>query len=291
MRTSLTCLFLLALALPAVADDTALNDGAYGPEPVGGGINGHESVIRMAREHLEIRVGKARADVVARFDFVNTLKDDTAKQLVGFPDTGAAYAEAARRSKGHAEVFPWEQGDVAGKLEGMQTFVDGQPTASQPSYGFVKADNSAGGYGWKASHDKDAALMAWHAMWVSFPPGKTVVVERRYHTAVGGNVLGQKLFNYVVATGGVWAGTIGELVADVTLVDGLTTKDLAWTDAHAARPSFPARKQWQLRDATHMRLVWRDFEPRTDKRYGYLMVATLPKVDGYGKPIPRRAAP
>lgn len=291
MSRRLPWLVLVALVVgtPAYADDTALNDGAYGPEPVGGGITGHESVIRMASEHLDLRMGTKTDSVVARFVFRNTLAGQTARQLVGFPDTAAAGDEAGRRSTKAHSVFAWEDGNAAGPLRGMQTFIDGKPVVSTLRYGYVKNDDSAGGYGWRPGTPKDGALMAWHAVWVDFPAGKDVVIERRYYTAVGSNVLGQHLMDYVVATGGIWHGTIGELVADVTLADGLTVRDLAWgLKLEEGRTTYPPRNEWQVVSPTHLRLHWHDFEPRTSKRYAHLMLASWPRIDAQGKPFKRR---
>jgi hypothetical protein len=70
-------------------------------------------------------------------------------------------------------------------------------------------------------------------------------------------------FQYSTATGGVWQGTIGEMVADVTLKDGLTVDGLLWNSAHGAGVS-PGRQHWRILSPTKMQLVWKNFEPRTD---------------------------
>ncbi len=61
---------LLAATLRLSANDTALNEGAYGPAPVGG-LHGPESVIRMQSEELHITFGKKWTDVDAKFVFRN----------------------------------------------------------------------------------------------------------------------------------------------------------------------------------------------------------------------------
>lgn len=280
MKKAMLGLGLLALlAVPARADDTALNDGGYGPEPIGG-VKGPESVIRMDREDLTLHLGRHAFSVTARFVFRNTAKR-LVKQLVGFPDLGAAEAEARRRFKGDRPAA--YDGGLTGPLLGMQTFVDGKPATSQLRYGFVRLNESGG---WTPATPQNGGLMAWHALPLGFPPGKPVALERRYHAANGGNVLGQQIMDYVVATGGSWQGTIGQLVADVTLDDGLTVKDLCWSakEAPYGRVSTPARDQWQVLSATRLKLVWNDFEPRTDKRYSHLELDTLPERTGDGKP-------
>ncbi|MDB5099015.1 MAG: hypothetical protein JWM80_3436 [Cyanobacteria bacterium RYN_339] len=283
MRRLLPALLVLLAAAPALANDTELHDGAYGPEPVGGGLTGPESVIRMAREHLGITFGRKATDVVATFTFVNTLAGQTAHQLVGFPDFGAAGAEAARRIKrGQRDIYT-DPYDTTKPLLGFSTFVNDRAASAQLKYGYVKP-RTDGGPGWTAGKPGDM-LMAWYAVPVDFPPGKEVNVERRYRAPVGDNVLGVTFFKYVTHTGGVWQGPIGLLVADVTLADGLTTKDLVWPgepipkgmgagvfpDNSVTMPNKPA---WQIKDPTHMRLVWTDFEPRLQRdRAGFALVA------------------
>ena len=100
--------FTLAVTSCVYANDTALNDGAYGPMPVGG-FEGHESVIRMRAERIEVEFGRKYSKVDAHFVFRSTKPDAPARQLVGFPDLSAA-------------------GDMAiqGPIEDMRTYVDGK---------------------------------------------------------------------------------------------------------------------------------------------------------------------
>jgi hypothetical protein len=281
MRRLLPLMLLLAAA-PAYANDTELHDGAYGPEPVGGGLTGPESVIRMAREHLGIKMGRQATDVVATFTFVNTLPAQTAHQLVGFPDFGAAGQEAARRIKRGQHDLYTDPYDTTRPLINFKTYVNDKPVPAALKYGFVKP--SADGPGWTAGRPGDM-LMAWYAVPVDFPPGKEVKVERRYRAPVGENVLGVTFFRYVTHTGGVWQGPIGELVADVELVDGLTVLDLIWPGTRIP-PSLgagvypdnsvttPGKPGWEIQDPTHLRLRWTGFEPRTQRdRAGFALVA------------------
>lgn len=275
------CLALALVALPAHANDTSLHDGAYGPEPVGGGLTGNESVIRMVREHLAIAFGREATDVVATFTFKNTL-NETAHQQVGFPDFGAARAEAERRAK-RGEHVETDGADLTGPLQGMVTLVNGKQTPAKLRYGFVKADPN--GPGWHPGTPANGMLMAWYAVPVAFPPGKEVTVERRYRAPVGTNTLGLAFFRYVTHTGGIWHGTIGQLVADVTLKDDLKVSDLIWPGQRipegmgegifpAATATQPARAAWQVLDDTHLRLTWTNFEPRTQRdRAGFALFA------------------
>src|SRR6187431_3271381 len=82
----------------ALANDTSLHEGRWGPEPIGG-TDGPESPVRMVREQLRVDFGKATTDVEAKFTFRNTQPGPPVKQLVGFPDLGAAEDEQLRRDK------------------------------------------------------------------------------------------------------------------------------------------------------------------------------------------------
>jgi hypothetical protein len=270
---------LLTMTLPLAANDTALNEGAYGPQPVGG-IDGPESVIRMEREMLHIDFGKEWTEVEARFVFRNT-KDTPIVQIVGFPDIGAAQEEAFRRIHANRKgLLPFDvRTHVAGVLEDVRTFVNGAEQKSELRYGLVQKINGIDTPVEKP--DKNSLIMAWHALEVSFPPQHDVIIERRYRTKSGAQVWGVHFFEYSTATGGVWQGTIGRLQADITLKDGLTVDDLAWPGAKlpdyqtAARlVTNPERKQWQIPSPTHLRLVWEDFEPRTEENRRQFQVAT-----------------
>jgi hypothetical protein len=278
-RRTLLPLAFLATSLHLCANDTALNEGAYGPQPVGG-LHGPESVVRMESEELHIVFGKKWTEVDAKFVFRNTKKDTPAMQIVGFPDIGAAQIEARRRDPKGETVFAIEQETpLSGVLHGMRTFVNGVEQKSKIRYGWVKEVDEIDTPVEK--FDKDTGLMAWHALEVTFPPGQDVTVERRYRTESGQQVFGIHFFHYTTATGGVWQGTIGHLQADVTLKDGLKVDDLAWRGGKLPRiqsyegslVTKPNRKEWQIVSPTEMRLVWENFEPRTEKnRRGFEIV-------------------
>ena len=96
-----------------------------------------------------------------------------------------------------------------------------------------------------------------------------------------GHRYGINLFYYTTATGGVWQGTIGSLVTDVTPKDGWTVSNLAWRGEKLPRiQSFPTstltkpdRQDWEILSPTHLRFTWKNFEPRTEKnRRGFEIV-------------------
>ena len=268
---------LLALPLPARADDSAINDGAYGPEPRGA-TAGEESIIRMESERIEVRFGKETSTVRARFVFRSGKPDVPARQLVGFPDIGAGQCEAERRARAKGESIPEDGNPVSGPMQDLHTLVDGQEVASELQYGYVIEDKAVG---WKPGTPKNGSLMAWHTMWVSFPPDKDVVIERRYRVSNGSIVGGIVSFGYVTVTGAAWRGTIGRMDVDVTL-DGWTVRDLAWKAEARRSPVFkglpwcePDKTQWTVLSPTHLQFSWKDFEPRTDKERRGFSLLTL----------------
>ncbi len=264
------------------ADDSAMNEGAYGPEPREA-TTGAESIIRMESERISVKFGRTTSEVKARFVFRSYKPKEPARQLVGFPDTGAAYEEAARRDpKGEASWQPHE--NMAGPIRDLHTFVDGKEMVSKLDYGFVQVEDEVG---WKPSTPEAGELMAWHTMWVEFPPDRDVVIERDYTVDNGSMVGGILMFQYITATGANWRGTIGQLDADITL-DGWTVNDIAWKTGGKKKQIFkdgpytdPDKQAWKIVSPTHLQFTWKDFEPRTakDRRsFTLVMVGTNPEA-------------
>ncbi len=255
-----TCAFAL-LASVSWANDTALHDGRDGPAPLGD-RHGPESVIRMVREHLAITFGKEETAVRATFVFRNTKTDAPARQIVGFPD---------RTKMFHNEMD--DGSDLSGPLQDLVTFVNGKERKSRPLRGWVKERD---GFDTPARRgEKGAFEQIWHAIDVEFPVGREVTIERHYRVPNGGTVAEMPpvtFFQYTTATGGVWKGTIGEMIAGVTLTDGLTVDDLLWKSSSGSGVS-PARPDWRILSPTKMRLVWKDFEPRTEPEHRGFQIA------------------
>src|SRR6516164_420021 len=72
---------LLAISVPALANDGAMHDGSRGPEP----LEKTESPVRMVAEHIEVEFGAKRSTVHCTFRFRNTQADAPVTQLLGFP--------------------------------------------------------------------------------------------------------------------------------------------------------------------------------------------------------------
>ena len=261
------------------ANDSAMNDGAYGPEPVGG-FEGKESVIAMKSERLHFTFGKEFTDVSAIFTFHSRKTGAPAQQIVGFPDVGAAVEESNRRDR-DGKASWHNEGHGSAPLQHLQTFVDGREEKSQLKYDFVKVNDHGI---WQAATPTTGTLMAWYTIAVSFPPDRDVVIERRYRAPNGGSVYGIISFDYLTHTGSNWHGPIGELVTEVELRDGLTTSDLAWDDASTADfqkssnlVTKPNKGEWVTIDLTHMRLTWDNFKPREEANRRSISLVTKAK--------------
>ena len=241
----------LFIASCALANDTAIHDGSDGPTPIGD-RRGPESVVRMVREHLDISFGKKETAVRATFVFLNTKRAAPARQTVGFPDITAMAASAS-----------YDGADFTGPIKDLVTLVNGRERQTRQLLGRV---NHRDGIDEPAPPgEKGEFERIWHAIDVEFPVGQEVVIERRYRVSNGSSVAAapEIFFQYSTATGGVWQGTIGEMIADVTLKEGLTVDGLLWESAHGAGVS-PSRKHWRIQSPTKMQLVWKNFEPRTE---------------------------
>ena len=259
-------LLLLALIVPALANDTAINSGGHGPAPMGE-FDGEESVIRMVSEKIEIRMGKSESEVTCRFTFRSTKKAGDAKQVVGFPDL-------------------LEMESDTGTISKLETFVDGQKVETRKVRGWFGTSDwgtPKSGLGEPpATLPKDEIQYAdFFVADVTFPPDKDVIVERRYTADNGGDVTGSTGFSYTTHTGAVWKDTIGEAEFHVTLLDGLKVDDLAFEDGkQKLRPRqqsawcSPNLAEWKVVSPTELKMTWKDFEPAVHKTRRGIFLAT-----------------
>jgi hypothetical protein len=264
-------LAILALSSAARANDTALHDGRFGPEPLDAAA-GRESPVRMEREHIQVDFGYQFTVVHAAFTFHNTHADGIVEHLVGFPDIGAACDEMKRRDPDRAAVIS-ERVNTTRILD-LKTLVNGKEEKATLTLGDVKPGGDTDGTTvW--SFDKKTGVRVLHALRVAFPAGKYVTIERHYRVQNGASALGVAFFHYTTATGGVWNGSIGRLQVDVSIGDGLKAGQIVWPGAKVGRfvldnedaiyATQPPPGEWQFVDDTHLRLVWSDFDPRTQK--------------------------
>lgn len=278
------CLFLIFLVLffysNTWGNDSAMNEGAYGPEPLGWQAN-KESVIKLVSENLDIQFGKKECSVAVCFTFRNTRTDKVAKQLLGFPDIGAAQKKVTRQKN---VIYP--EWIMAGPLKKMRTFINGKEVPSKLEYGFI--DYGEDYPGWRAASSTNGVLMAWYTVGVEFPSNKEVIVKRSYKMTTGVTVGGIGHFNYITHTAGAWQGKIEKLKAQVKLNDGITVNDLNWSKLNSAHwdeglTTWPPHSSWKINSPTHLTFEWNNFEPRTENnRQGFRLVTkegvlSLPK--------------
>ncbi|HEV7406275.1 MAG TPA: hypothetical protein VGO11_25225 [Chthoniobacteraceae bacterium] len=262
MRHHLTV--LLCTGSLALANDTSLHDGKFGPEPLSGG----ESPVRMVAEHIEVSFGYRYTQVHCTFTFRNVQSKAAVEQIVGFPDVGAALAEVERRDPAHADAMG-ERVNTA-PLRKLRTLVNHEPRKAELQFRDVPRAEGNDGTVVSFFDRERGGVQAWHTFKASFPPGKDVVVERIYSVQNGATMEPNvAFFHYTTRTGAPWHGTIGRLQADVTLLDGLTADQLAWPSAKLDEDRIkystqPARGAWKVLDKHHLRLVWTDFEPRDE---------------------------
>ena len=259
-------LLLLGLVLPALANDSGINSGAHGPEPLGEFV-GEESVIRMVSEKIDIRFGKEQSEVACRFTFRSTKKEGDAKQVVGFPD------------------FIHTESDF-GSIEKLETFINGEKVEARKVRGWFATEEwrtpkTGLGEPPKDIPATDVLLVDFFVVDVSFPPDKDVVIERKYIADNGGNVDGSKNFHYTTHTGAVWKDTIGKAEFTVKL-DGWTVDDLAFEDSlqkNRPREQYgewcePNRAEWTVVSPTELKMIWKDFEPAVHKTRRNIQLAT-----------------
>ena len=185
MRYLLLAPLLLCLAIPAAANDTAMQGAGGAIQP----MRQHSSV-RMVSERVDVKLrGAARARVRCEFVFRNEGK--TAVVKMGFP----AYASG--------DVRPLDKSD----LWNFRSLVDGKPVKTT----FVKAK--------PVSKQVVPEYEAWYVKVVPFKAGQTRTVVDTYggrlgESAYGAGAIG-KSFLYILETGKNWKGTIGKAVITV----------------------------------------------------------------------------
>jgi hypothetical protein len=269
-------LLALAPALPALANDSSLNFGAHGPEPLDI-RDGRESLIRMVEEELTFHFGKWDTRVHVRFVFENTSADSTVRQLSGFPDVTVEADPPwpdAKLDPFHIARFDHEYRRQS-PIRGMKTRLDGRPVASIVRVGFVHETWEAP-WGWVAADTLTGRRVCWYVVELVIPPKGRVALERSYKTFNGFAGAVGAHFQYITLTGGPWQGTIGRLTAHVILEDGLTVDDLLWADEERrswSTETSPPRSLWQVEGPKRMSLTWNDFDPRLDDRRHHIGLA------------------
>lgn len=233
----LICLLALCLTGPALANDGEFYGSGADLYPV---KNAH---ITMAREALHIeQLGPHRQSYVSRwgvhlrYEFKNTHTEPVTVQM-GFP-------EHCQRSVEDMEVEAPSCKKPA--IEDFEAWVDQVkvPVA-------IKTPTAAGAL-------PDDRYDRVHTFTVSFKPGETKVVEHRY--THGGYIVSP--FNsglaYILKTGGLWKGPIGQLNIQIVLkAEWATIRDVSKA---LPKPDFQG---WQG-GTYQMKWTLKDFAPKGD---------------------------
>lgn len=288
----------LLLATAAFANDTTLNVNVDPPRQ----LSEFDLPVRMAAEHITIRFGRERSQVEVEFTFENLSEEDVYCEA-GFPDEDlltrwANYAGADAGGQLPSDIFPSLNalGDLAARqlddasvltdFEAWSRPADAGPAVNEPletkllrieRIAYEPEALQSLGAKWPPSEYSSANnLMFCHSFTLQLGPRERRVIGHRYSTLNGSNVLGQRLFSYTLGTGRSWAGTIGEALIDVYLVDTQSFPDLHFrssADGYSV-PCNPDREGWELPEPGHLRARWTDFEPSGAQ--GFIMLATQP---------------
>jgi hypothetical protein len=275
---------VLWTAAAGLADDSILNTHIDPPEP----IKGEDSRIRMVSERLDLYFGFYETRVEVVFELEN-LTDQPVILTVGFPDSYLQAKYVAEGGNDLSERYGYidEKFDYYSPLEDFVTWVDEPSNVIQtevykleryysltedPQPGFASEWKYARHY---SSVDEDS-LKLWHAFKLDWEPRQARVVGHSYRTDHGSvNVgFGQAWLNYYLGTGSTWDGPIGRLEVNLYLTDGQVVEDLALGEESAGVGSWPQNaetQKWAVLSPTHLRLVWKDFEPVDERSYIEIM--------------------
>ncbi len=205
--------------IPCIADDGAT-------VAVGGTIKlleEHHSV-RMVAEHVRIKLEDGDFKVVCVFILQNTGPATTV--TIGFPnESGGAGVDS---------VHPFTTFD---------SYVDGEPVPIE-----ILPD---------ANNGKAFSYRSWYVKRVTFEPRQVRCIWDTYTGTNGGGSAGFLFFQYVLWSGGSWAGPIG--TADVIV---------EWDPQEAPLDSVNIRPNGYVVSGNEIRWHLTDIEPRARSYYG-----------------------
>ena len=189
MNARLVALLLAQVFVVAAFGGICLGDDAA-VVPEGGAVKAMENhpSIEMVSEKVTVRISGNEAKVEAAFVFHNTGRATTV--LMGFPESGPGYGSTPAQGRGFRD---------------FRTFVDGKPAKTR----------LMPGRGRKSGDEEDRDYSRWWVNEVWFGKGQTRKVRSLYRCTVGEEGSDWRLFNYTLATGATWKGTIG--MADITV--------------------------------------------------------------------------
>jgi hypothetical protein len=216
MRYALLVL-LLSLTAAGYANDAAVNG-------VGGTVAPMEShpSIRMVREKVDAKIGWDGVKVRCEFVFKNEGPATTVE--MGFPER--SWGDSAKPI-------------VTTEFKGFNSWVDGKSVSTKliPSV-----------------RSQSMEYEAWHVKDVRFGKNQTRTVVDEYTSPLGGDSIGGSFFSYVLRTGKIWKGNIGEAVVTVDASD---------VDS-VYQPAFIDENEGYVQKGST--IIWRakDFEPSRD---------------------------
>ena len=182
------------LAAPALADNAPLQPTTAGLAP---GVSG--TTVRMAAEKVDITVterdGGVHAIVKASFDMFN--RGPTVQLITGFPRYGSSYMVAG----GFAGFDPTQFADFQAS-SGSTVF---QPTVQTVS---------------GTPDINQLAAADWYVWQMDYPGNKTTNVQVSYDQTISSPVNGIADVSYILRTGGLWDGTIGEATVTMSTTGG-----------------------------------------------------------------------
>jgi hypothetical protein len=271
------------MSLTGIADETLMHLGVDAPSAV----QGESKYIRLKAERLRFYFSWTETRVEAEFDLEN-LGKSTESAVVGFPDDALmrAYVKTLTEEEAYQKGITWEYEhylylDTAGvkPYRGFTTWV-GTPDNAMDTmvYKFEKRDEAlrlksdalSADAEWSGVWTKGEVAL-WHCTKLKWQPHETITIGHTYTADNGVHGLGisQPFYDYLLATGANWAGTIGRAEVDLYLEGGMRVEDLALGDPPCAGydDANPQLDSWEVVSPTHLQLVWEDFEPIEDKAY------------------------
>jgi hypothetical protein len=230
--------------------------------------------VRMLDEHVTLRLGPERVDVVARFTLVNGA--EPARLRVGFPEAVKAstwssdeaqppegalprmidfqasvdgVAQKAEPRYFQQDVGPFVRTGLAEEFRKREQAIEAAKTPEAKRRLRAELDAKRGDYGWWSSQ-------GWLVWEMTFAPRQTRKVEVSYASPYlhgRASLQDARNFRYILTSGAFWDGTIGEAVVEVETVGGLVPANLIRLAPEGA-----------VKTEKGARWVWKDLEPTFD---------------------------
>jgi len=252
-------LLLVLLGAAPSSDEWSMNPGAHTPEPIEG-FKAKQIPVQLISEHLVINFGRRETHVKLKLTFRNRDPAAVIKQIIGFPDVGAARLRSPKRAYDITS---------SGPIKNLRTFLNGIQRKTTLRYDYVrKLDESQA---WERSTKDQGQLMGWHTLIAPFPANRDTIIEQEYTVQNGIFPYWYYIFEYWTHTARHWQGNIVKFIVDVNLRDGLTVNELAWlTESEKERvieldPVYvlPEQKEWKVVSETKLHFEKKYLKPNS----------------------------